>query len=139
VGRLTLGELREDLILAETALHGRAAARVAPMVEAQAAAGLLTRAGLVMPVSASERLTVRYASLARLIEDLTLMGARSPLAVRAPLRRDTLAEVAARFAARADVDGRTSVTVDLLHLSGFAPGAETGLDSPLARAISSAI
>lgn len=138
-GGLTLGELREDLILAESSLLGRAAARIAPMVEAQAAAGLLSRAGFVMPVADSERLTVRYPSLDRLLADLTAMGARSPLAHVSPLRRDVLDDVRRRFAARADSDGKTAVTIDLVHLAGWAPGATPGLDSELARAITRAI
>lgn len=121
VGGMTLAELRADLLEAEVALTGRAAARTAPMVEAQAAAALLQRAGFAMPVVDVERLTVRYASLARLLDDLTAMGARSPLAARAPLRRDVLADAARRFAARADADGRTRVSVDVLHLAGWAP------------------
>lgn len=139
-GGLTLGELREDLILAESHLTGRAAPRVAPMVDAQSAAGLLQRAGFTMPVADSERLSVRYPSLARLLEDLTSMGARSPLKARTPLRRDVLAATATRFAARADSDGKTSITVDLLHLAGWAPGnAPTGIDSPLSQAIGKAL
>jgi len=121
VGGMTLAELRADLLEAEVALTGRAAARTAPMVEAQAAAGLLQRAGFAMPVADVERLTVRYASLWRLLDDLAAMGARSPLSARSPLRRDVLADAAQRFAARADADGKTRVSVDILHLAGWAP------------------
>ena len=121
VGGMTLAELRADLLEAEVALTGRAAARTAPMVEAQAAAGLLQRAGFAMPVADVERLTVRYTSLWRLLDDLAAMGARSPLSARSPLRRDVLADAARRFAARADADGKTRVSVDILHLAGWAP------------------
>lgn len=120
-GGLTLAELRADLIEAEVALTGRTAARTAPMVEAQAAPGLLQRAGFAMPVADVERLTVRYASLAGLLDDLTAMGARSPLGDRVPLRRDVLGDASRRFAARADADGKTRVSVDVLYLAGWAP------------------
>ena len=122
VGGMTLAELRADLLAAEVALTGRAAARTAPMVEAAAAAGLLQRAGFAMPVADVERLTVRYPGLWSLVDDLTAMGARSVLRHRVPLRRDVLADAAARFAARADADGKTSVSVDILYLAGWAPG-----------------
>lgn len=122
VGGMTLAELRADLLAAEVALTGRVAARIAPMVEASAAAGLLQRAGFAMPVVDVERLTVRYAGLGGLIADLTAMGARSVLRRRAPLRRDVLGDAAARFAARADPDGKTRVSVDILYLAGWAPG-----------------
>jgi len=121
VGGMTLAELRADLLEAEVALTGRAAARTAPMVEAQAAAALLQRAGLSMPVVDVEHVTVRYASLGRLLGDLTAMGARSPLNARAPLRRSVLADAARRFADRSEADGRTPVSVDILHLAGWAP------------------
>jgi hypothetical protein len=74
-----------------------------------------------MPVADVERLTVRYGSILALFEDLTLMGARSPLASRVPLRRDALADAAQRFAARAAPDGKTAVTVEIIHLAGWAP------------------
>jgi SAM-dependent methyltransferase len=138
-GGLTLGELREDLILAESHLLGRAAARIAPMVEAQAAAHLLARAGFIMPVADTERLTVRYPSLDRLFEDLTAMGARSPLAQISPLRRDVLADARRRFTDRAAADGKTSITIDLIHMAGWAPGTAPSLDSPLSKAITKAI
>lgn len=120
-GGMTLAELRADLLAADVAMTGGAAARTAPMVEAQAAAGLLQRAGFAMPVADVERVTVRYSGLGGLLDDLTAMGARSVLAQRAPLRRATLADAAARFAARADADGKTPVSVDILHLAGWAP------------------
>lgn len=120
-GGMTLAELRADLLDADIAITGGAAARTAPMVEAQAAAGLLQRAGFAMPVADVERLTVRYSSLFGLLGDLSAMGARSPLASRAPLRRAVLADAAARFAARADADGKAAVTVEIIHLAGWAP------------------
>ncbi len=138
-GGLTLGELREDLIRAEASLTTGAAARIAPMVEAQAAAGLLARAGFTMPVSDTERLAVRYPSLDRLLADLTNMGARSPLARRTPLRRDVLADTARRFAARAGTDGKTAITVDIIHMAGWAPGATPGLESDLSKALGRAL
>ena len=122
-GGMTLAELRGDLLEAEVAVTGRAAARTAPMVEAQAAAGLLQRAGFAMPVSDVDRLTVRYTGLGRLLDDLAAMGARSPLQSRAPLRRDVLADAARRFAERADGQGKTAISVDILHLAGWAPKA----------------
>ncbi len=122
-GGMTLHELRADLLAADIAVTGGAAGRTIPMVEAQAAAGLLQRAGFVMPVADVERLTVRYPSLFALLDDLTAMGARSPLASRAPLRRAVLADAATRFAARAEADGKTAVTIEILHLAGWAPAS----------------
>ena len=120
-GGMSLSELRSDLIDADIAITGGAAARIAPMVEAQAAAGLLQRAGFAMPVADVERLTVRYGSIFALLDDLTAMGARSVLVSRSPLRRDVLANAAARFQNRAAHGGKISVTVEIIHLAGWAP------------------
>ena len=124
VGGMTLVELRAVLLEAEAEVTGGAAARLAPMVEASAAAGLLQRAGFAMPVADVERLTVRYGSLFGLLDDLTAMGARSVLGSRQPLRRAVLAGAAARFAAMAGPDGKTGVTVEVLHLAGWAPAPD---------------
>ncbi len=121
-GGMTLADVRADLIAAESALTGGAAARTAPMVDTSAAASLLQRAGFAMPVADVDRLTVRYPSLFALFNDLSAMGARSVLASRVPLRRDVLMAAAERFAARAAPDGKTAVTVEILHVAGWAPG-----------------
>ncbi len=123
-GGVSLGELRRDLIEAESALTGRVAARVAPMVDVQAAAGLLQRAGFVMPVVDVATLTLRYASAAAALADLHGMGEGNVLMQREPLRRAVLAEVAARFEARAGADGRTVVEIEVLTLTGWAPGGD---------------
>ena len=121
-GGVTLGALRRDLIEAETAQTGRVAARTSPMVDVQAAAGLLQRAGFVDPVVDVATFTVRYASLSAALADLHGMGEGNILASRVPLRRAVLAETAARFAARADADGRTTVEIEVLNLTGWGPG-----------------
>ncbi len=121
VGGMSLVELRACLLEAEAAITGGAGSHTAPMVEASAAAGLLGRAGFAMPVADVERVQLRYASLFGLLDDLTAMGARSVLARRRPLRRDVLMEAARRFAAMAD-GGKTAVTVEIIHMAGWAPG-----------------
>jgi SAM-dependent methyltransferase len=122
VGGMSLVELRACLLDAEAAITGGAGSHTAPMVEASAAAGLLARAGFAMPVADVDRVALRYASLFGLFDDLTAMGARSVLAERRALRRDVLMAAAQRFSAQADADGKTSVTVEILHVAGWAPG-----------------
>ena len=121
VGGMSLVELRACLLEAEAAITGNAGSHTAPMVEASAAAGLLGRAGFAMPVADVERVQLRYASLFGLLDDLTAMGARSVLAQRRPLRRDVLMDAARRFAAMAE-NGKTAVTVKIIHVAGWAPG-----------------
>jgi SAM-dependent methyltransferase len=117
----TLLDLRHDLIAAEDALTGRVTPRVAPMVDLQAGAGLLQRAGFAAAVADVDTLTVRYASLFDLLADLRGMGEGNALASRLPLRRAVLADVAARFAARAAPDGKVAVPVQVVTLTGWAP------------------
>ena len=133
-GGVSLGELRRDLIEAENALTGRVAARVAPMVDVQAAAGLLQRAGFVMPVVDVATLTLRYASAAKALADLHGMGEGNILIQREPLRRAVLAGVVERFEARAGDDGRTVVEVEVLTLTGWAPGGDGPALGTLMRA-----
>lgn len=118
-GGATLGEVRADLLAAEVELTGRAAARILPMVDPQAAPGLLQRAGFADPVAEVDTLTVRYDDLGGVLRDLRAAGAGNILHGREPLRRDVLADAARRFGERA-VDGRVSVTVQVITLTGRA-------------------
>ncbi len=117
IGGATLEQVRADLLAAEVALTGRAAARILPMVDPAAAPGLLQRAGFADPVVDVDRLTVRYDSLAGVLRDLRDAGAGNILHGRVPLRRDVLADAARRFATRAE-GGRVGVTVEVLYLTG---------------------
>ncbi len=130
-GGATLSELRADLLAAETALTGRAAARVSPMVDASEAGALLNRAGFALPVVDVDRLTVRYDNLFAGLGDLRGMGGGNILAERAPLRRDVLADAARRFGERAGPDGRIAVAVDVITLTAWAPAPSQ--PQPLAR------
>ncbi len=117
VGGATLAEVRADFLAAEVAVTGRAAPRVLPMVDPAAAPGLLQRAGFVDPVAEVDTLTIRYDDLAGVLRDLRGAGEGNILHGREPLRRDVLADAAARFAARA-IDGRIAVTVQVITLTG---------------------
>ena len=117
VGGTTLAEVRADLLAAEVAMTGRAAARVLPMVDPAAAPGLLQRAGFADPVVEVDTLTVRYDDLWGTLRDLRGAGAGNILHGRMPLRRDVLADAARRFGERA-VDGRVAVTVQVVYLTG---------------------
>lgn len=133
VGGMSLVELRTCLLEAEAAITGGAGRHTAPMVEAAQAAGLLARAGFMMPVADVDRVRLRYGNLFSLFDDLAAMGARSVLSARRPLRRDVLMQAAARFAAMADADGKTGVTIEMLHVAGWAPVAGQPQPGPRGR------
>jgi SAM-dependent methyltransferase len=124
VGGDTLSELRNVLTQAESDVRGGAAPRVAPFADVRDIGGLLQRAGFTLPVTDTDRLTVRYDSMFHLTRDLRAMGATSPLAARdpRPLTREIAGRAAALYAERfSDPDGRIRATFELISLSGWSP------------------
>ncbi len=124
LGGDTLQELRAVLTTAESDIRGGAAPRVAPFADIRDIGGLLQRAGFALPVTDSDRLTVRYDSIFHLMRDLRAMGATNALVARdkRPLTRAILARAAELYAERySDADGRIRATFELIALSGWAP------------------
>lgn len=122
-GGETLAELRRALIEAEELLTGGVSPRVHPMVDPREAPALLQRAGFAAPVVDVERLRLRYRDLFALVGDLRAAGETRLLCEPArPLTRTLVAAAAARFADQCDPDGRTTVTVELIHMAADAPG-----------------
>ena len=119
----TLGELRDSLIAAEASLTSGASLRVDPFIDVRQAGALLQGAGFALPVADSEKLVVRYDSVAALVTDLRAMGVTSALAGnRKVLPRGTAERLEAIYAERyADVDGRLRASFNLIHLTGWAP------------------
>ena len=116
IGGQSLPALRQAMMAAEP---DRPAARLHPMVDARAAPQLLQRAGWKDPVVDSHALTVRYSSLDRLVADLRDQGLGNALARPAtPLGKAALARARAAFAARADGDGKTAETFEIITLTG---------------------
>jgi NADH dehydrogenase [ubiquinone] 1 alpha subcomplex assembly factor 5 len=126
-GAGSLPRLRQAMRAAEEAEAAEAASpRIHPQIDVRAAGDLLGRAGFALPVVDSETVTVRFPSLARLVNDLRSMGATNLLAARSkrPLGRFALAAASAEFAAGAEADGKTAEQFEILHLSGWAPSAD---------------
>lgn len=124
LGGDTLTELRQAFAAAESELDGGLSPRVAPFADVRDIGGLLQRAGFALPVTDSDRLTVRYGDVFALMRDLRAMGASNPLVTRrrVPLRRATLLRMAAIYHERfADPDGRIRATFQVVTLSGWAP------------------
>ena len=88
-GGQSLVELRAALYAVDTKRLGSPAPRIHPMIEVRAAAQLLGHAGFAIPVTDSDRFTVRYRSLSTLLGDLRDAGLSNALAarLRAPLPR----------------------------------------------------
>lgn len=116
IGGQSLPALRAAMMAAEP---DRPAARLHPLVDPRAAPQLLQRAGWKDPVVDSHVLTARYASLDRLVADLRDAALGNALSRPAPpLGKAALARARAAFAARADADGKTPETFEIITLTG---------------------
>lgn len=123
-GAGTLQELRQSLLQAETELTGGAAPRVSPFADVRDAGSLLQRAGLALPVTDLETLTVRYSTMFDLMRDLRAMGATSALVERSrrPANRNLFLRAAEIYQEQfADPDGRIRATFNIVWMSGWAP------------------
>ena len=124
LGGETLTELRESFAAAECETTAGVSPRVAPFADLRDLGALLQRAGFALPVTDTDRLTVRYDSAVALMRDLRRMGATNTLIDRRrrPFRRATLMRMAEIYAERfADPDGRVRATFEIVWLSGWSP------------------
>ncbi len=124
LGGQTLHELRDSLAAAEIELTGGLSPRVVPFLDVRDLGGLLQRAGFALPVTDTDRVTVRYASLFDLMADLRAMGATNPLVERSrrPTARALFLRAAEIYAERhADADGRIRATFEIVSASGWVP------------------
>jgi SAM-dependent methyltransferase len=124
LGGLTLYELRDAFVLAETETTGGASPRVIPFADVRELGGLLQRAEFALPVADSETVEVGYESALHLMRDLRAMGWANNLVERSrtPLRRDTLRRVTEIYQERhARPDGRIKATFEIVTLTGWAP------------------
>lgn len=125
-GGQTLTELRQSLTRAEAEVVSGLSPRVLPMGEIRDFGGLLSRAGLALPVADQVTQRVSYRDLFHLAHDLRGMGETNALAarLRRPTRRDVLMRAAEIYQAEhpdPENPGRVLATLDLVFLTGWAP------------------
>jgi len=128
LGGVTLTELRQSLVAAESEILGGAGSRVSPFADAQDAANLLQRAGFVQPVTDIDTVTVTYEHPLKLLADLRQMGETSVLADRhpKPLTRALLQRTFEIYLEKFGTDdGRIPATFEILTLTGWAAAAPT--------------
>jgi SAM-dependent methyltransferase len=127
LGGLTLHELRQAFVAAESETAGGASPRVAPFADVRDFGGLLQRAGFALPVADADIVEVAYPDALALMHDVQAMGMSNALHERrrAFLRRDTLFRAAEIYAERfARPDGRVIATFEIITLTGWAPHPE---------------
>ena len=115
----TLDAFRAALAEAEAALSGGAAPRVSPFPDLRDCAGLLQRAGFVLPVADAEEIVLRYADPLALLADLRAAGEANALAER-DRRIPPRALFPAALAALPAPDGRVAARLRLAVLTGWA-------------------
>lgn len=124
MGGQSLTELRQAFLRAEEETMGGVSPRVAPFVDLRDLGALMQRAGFALPVTDSDVVRVRYASMFDLIRDLRAMGATNVLTSRSrkPLRRATLLRAAEIYTDMfSDPDGRVRATFEIVYLAGWVP------------------
>jgi SAM-dependent methyltransferase len=120
----TLAELRQSLSEAEIECEGGLSPRVSPFADLRDAGSLLQRAGFALPVVDTDRVTVRYANLFKLMAELRGMGETNALIERrrTPLKRATLLRAAEIYNEKFGLpDGRVPATFEIVTLTGWAP------------------
>jgi SAM-dependent methyltransferase len=124
MGGETLYELRSILQQAELETLSGLSPRVAPFADMPQMGNLMQRAGFNLPVIDSEKVTVTYDNIFKLMKDLRLMGENNSLKAR--YNKFTPRS----FFARADElykqyfseeNGKITATFDVIFLIGWAP------------------
>ena len=120
----TLSELRQSWLAAESATIGGASPRVAPMIGVREMGGLLQRAGLALPVTDSDHLTLRYPDPLALLREIRNFGFSNPLVdrVKTLTSRRALGALLSDYTQNySDLDGRVRATFDLLWAMAWKP------------------
>ncbi len=116
-GAGSLPTLRQIMLTAD---GERPSARMHPLVDNQAGAGLLQRAGFRRQVVDSFPLRVRFGSLRRMVDDLRDHGLTSALATDpAPVSRAAYQRALEAFDTLVGDDGKIDETFELLTLTGW--------------------
>lgn len=117
----TLAELRSALTEAEAEISGGASPRVSPFPELRDCAGLLMRAGFVLPVADVEDVRLAYADPFALLGDLRAAGEANAIQRRTKrfADRGLFPAALARMPAERE---RVVVTLRMAFMTGWAPG-----------------
>ena len=124
LGGNSLTELKQALAEAEQHITGGFSPRCAPMADIRDIGGLMNRAGLALPVADSDRLTVNYPHMFKLMSDLRGMGEQNALLARlkTPTRRQVFLRAAEIYQQRfGQADGQIPASFEIVTVTGWAP------------------
>lgn len=114
----TLQDFRSALLESEEACTGGVSPRVSPFPELRDCAGLLQRAGFLLPVADIEEIDFLYADPLALLHELRAAGETNALAERSR-RIPPRALFPAALSALPQEQGRTKVTLRMAMLTGW--------------------
>lgn len=123
-GGETLYELRDCLQQAEIEITGGMTPRIHPFADKQDIGALMQRAGYTLPVIDSERLTVTYDNIFKLMHDLRYMGEGNILHTRLKnfTRRNIFMKANEIYAKKySDKSGRLEASFEIIFTLGWAP------------------
>ena len=124
LGGNSLIELRQALAEAEQEITGGYSPRCAPMADIRDIGSLMGRAGLALPVADSDRLTVNYPHMFKLMEDLRGMGEQNTMLARLkkPTRRRVFVRAAEIYQQRFGLpDSQIPASFEIVTVTGWAP------------------
>tara|TARA_B100000989_G_C19514126_1_gene460713 strand:- start:528 stop:1451 length:924 start_codon:yes stop_codon:yes gene_type:complete len=124
LGGNSLTELKQSLAEAEQNITGGFSPRCAPMADIRDIGGLMGRAGLALPVADSDRLTVNYPHIFKLMRDLRGMGEQNALLARlkTPTRREVFMRAADIYQQRfGRADGQIPASFEIVTVTCWAP------------------
>lgn len=120
----SLAELRQSWLVAESDTRDGVSPRVAPMIGVREMGGLLQRAGLALPVTDNDHLTLRYADGLALLREVKTFGFANPMSDRRKsfTPRSLFSAALNHYqTANADPDGRVRASVDFLWAMAWKP------------------
>ena len=120
----SLAELRQSWLVAESERREGVSPRVAPMIGVREMGGLLQRAGLALPVTDNDHLTVRYADGLALLREVKAFGFANPMSDRRKgfTSRGLLSAALQDYqTANGDPDGRVRASLDFLWAMAWKP------------------
>ena len=124
LGGRSLTELKQSLAEAEQDITGGLSPRCAPMADIRDIGGLISRAGLALPVADSDRLSVNYLHMYQLMRDLRGMGEQNSLLARLkkPTKRQLFTRAAEIYQRRfGQPDGQIPASFEIVTVTGWAP------------------
>lgn len=130
----SLQELKACLIEAESEITGGVSPRISPFTEIKDAGSLLQRAGLALPVTDTDLITLKYEHPFALMHELRGLGETNALISRQKhftQRRIMLRTAELYIENYADADGRIPATFQIIYMSGWAP--HESQQKPIAR------